>query len=549
MTAGIATSRPMAVVTSASAIPPATAARPVAFSCEMPLNAFRMPTTVPNSPTNGAVDPMVARPPSPRFSSACTIASVRSRARLEASMVSPGISPGLSWWALNSIKPAVTTFARWLFLLRSATLMASSILPSRRAPATAGANARDCLRAALNAIQRSIITPIDHPDMMNRMMTTIFARIPIDLTSEIRSQPTWPSWTTQAAIAGTWCTALARLATNMSCFSSSGTRHIPLLRVATVLRLPHSPELPPSTSVPAPAHRHRDLSSETYALARGRTGCIRRPFAPSPATGKVGHREGRATNIRQPPQPKSHARPRGLAAGQREIHLNLRFHGHRLAIQHVRPVPPLLHGLDRRGGQHRVSADQPQVLNRAVLADFRLQQHGTLDPRLAGQRRIIRLHFLDQKSPRNAQRHPHALRSRDVGHGHRRRADNAADYAAHLSARNAARNPAHHPRHRSVRRWRVLFFDDLDFLGNLGGGAQLTVDQIALDLFHHPHGRCGRRWRRWRRRRRHQECHELLLGQRFGENERKQDQHAYQQRLQDERKCGGCSALRFQPVA
>jgi hypothetical protein len=34
-----------------------------------------MPTTVPNSPTNGAVEPMVARPDTPRFSSAWTIAS------------------------------------------------------------------------------------------------------------------------------------------------------------------------------------------------------------------------------------------------------------------------------------------------------------------------------------------------------------------------------------------------------------------------------------------------------------------------------------------
>ena len=62
---------------------------------------------------------------------------------------------------------------------------------------------RDCLRAALNAIQRSIITPIDQPDMMNRMTTTIFARIPIDFHSESGSQPTEPSWITQVAIAGT----------------------------------------------------------------------------------------------------------------------------------------------------------------------------------------------------------------------------------------------------------------------------------------------------------------------------------------------------------
>ena len=92
----------------------------------------------------------------------------------------------------------MTTLARWLFLLRSATLMASSILPSRRAPATAGAKARDCLRAALNAMKRSIMTPIDQPDMMNRMMTTTFARIPICFQSEIGSHPTC-SWSNQVA--------------------------------------------------------------------------------------------------------------------------------------------------------------------------------------------------------------------------------------------------------------------------------------------------------------------------------------------------------------
>src|SRR5438128_1268331 len=106
--------------------------------------------TVPNSPTNGAVEPMVASDPKPRFSSAWTIASARSRARLEASISSPGMSVD-SLCARNSCKPAVTTLARCDFLLRSATRMASSILPSSSAPATAAANARDCLRAALKA--------------------------------------------------------------------------------------------------------------------------------------------------------------------------------------------------------------------------------------------------------------------------------------------------------------------------------------------------------------------------------------------------------------
>ena len=67
-------------------------ARPVDFEVEIALNAFMMPTTVPNSPTNGAVEPMVARLLTPRFSSAWTIASARSSARREASISSPGIS-------------------------------------------------------------------------------------------------------------------------------------------------------------------------------------------------------------------------------------------------------------------------------------------------------------------------------------------------------------------------------------------------------------------------------------------------------------------------
>src|SRR5579872_1913047 len=49
----MATSSPRAVVTRASEIPPATAARPVDFSVEMPLNALMMPSTVPNSHEGG----------------------------------------------------------------------------------------------------------------------------------------------------------------------------------------------------------------------------------------------------------------------------------------------------------------------------------------------------------------------------------------------------------------------------------------------------------------------------------------------------------------
>ena len=68
ITAGIATSNPNAVVTRASEIPPATAPIPEVFCVAICWKALRIPTTVPNRPINGDVDPIVARPPRPRFS-------------------------------------------------------------------------------------------------------------------------------------------------------------------------------------------------------------------------------------------------------------------------------------------------------------------------------------------------------------------------------------------------------------------------------------------------------------------------------------------------
>src|ERR1022692_2103323 len=57
--------------------------------------------------------------------------------------------------------------------------MASSRRPWRNAPATAGANRRDCLRQAEKAIQRSIIRPMDHADIINITTTTPIATPPI----------------------------------------------------------------------------------------------------------------------------------------------------------------------------------------------------------------------------------------------------------------------------------------------------------------------------------------------------------------------------------
>ena len=60
MTAGMAASKPMAVATKASAMPGATIASVACFTWPKPMKAFRMPHTVPNKPTYGLVEPMVA---------------------------------------------------------------------------------------------------------------------------------------------------------------------------------------------------------------------------------------------------------------------------------------------------------------------------------------------------------------------------------------------------------------------------------------------------------------------------------------------------------
>ena len=60
ITAGIAVNSPAAVVTSASAMPGATARRLAAPASPSPVNASMIPHTVPNNPMNGVTDPVVA---------------------------------------------------------------------------------------------------------------------------------------------------------------------------------------------------------------------------------------------------------------------------------------------------------------------------------------------------------------------------------------------------------------------------------------------------------------------------------------------------------
>ena len=76
-------------------------------------NAWTMPMTVPKRPMKGAVVAMVARLPTPRFSSLVVWRVVRSRARPVASITSAAESPrALFCWKVES--PAATTRATWL---------------------------------------------------------------------------------------------------------------------------------------------------------------------------------------------------------------------------------------------------------------------------------------------------------------------------------------------------------------------------------------------------------------------------------------------------
>src|SRR6266576_996647 len=240
--------------------------------------------------------------------------------------------------------------------------------------------------------------------------------------------------------------------------------------------------------------RSNDEQGEIQALGR--------PLPSRHIPGRKGRANTHTSTSKSPNAPA----PAILAAGQREVHLHLRINFDRFAVQQVRLVLPLLHRLDRGRSQHRVTADQLQVLDVASLADLRLQDHRSLNTSLTRQRRVRRIYPADQQALRNARRHTYALRGGDLRHSNvRSRAGYAAQHAAHRPARYSTRNSAHDAR-RGHDRWRRLFFlNHLNFLRNLGRSAQLAVDDVGLDHLYN-FDRCSSwRWRWWRRRGCHQE--------------------------------------------
>ena len=85
----------------------------------------------------------------------------------------------------------------------------------------------------------------------------------------------------------------------------------------------------------------------------------------------------------------------GLASGQREVHLHLRFDLDRLSIEQVGLVLPLLDRFDRGWGEHGMSADELQIHDVAGFVELSFQGDDSLDPRLTRERRIFGCDLLD----------------------------------------------------------------------------------------------------------------------------------------------------------
>ena len=182
------------------------------------------------------------------------------------------------------------------------------------------------------------------------------------------------------------------------------------------------------------------------------------------------------------------------------------------------------------------------------LADHRSQHHLPRDASLPRQGWVNRVNPANQKTGGNTLGNPDTLWGSDLGHGYGGGTDNPADHAAHLAARNSSRNASNDAARPHHRRRSFVFLNHLNFLGNLGGGAELPVHDIGLNLLHDL-DRSSCRRRRWRRRGwGHQECHQLLLRQGFGKDEGHQNHETDQTYFEEDRECRGSSPPGLQPA-
>src|SRR3954452_7450634 len=144
MTAGMAATRPIAVASSASAMPGATTARFVVCDFEMPMKLFMMPHTVPNRPTKGEVEPMVASTPMP----------TRMR-RASARMISEKLEAARSLMPVSLDRPADIRASR------SAAARKDGSIPAL-APSAICASASERASAIFFSAERSLVEAIDN---------------------------------------------------------------------------------------------------------------------------------------------------------------------------------------------------------------------------------------------------------------------------------------------------------------------------------------------------------------------------------------------------
>src|SRR5467141_640758 len=220
---------------------------------------------------------------------------------------------------------------------------------------------------------------------------------------------------------------------------------------------------------------------------------------------------------------------------ERKNHVNGRIDINRLAVEQSRLIAPLPDSIQRVLLKQWMAAHDFELLDRAILADDRVQTHGAGDAGLARQRRINRLDAIHDSCGYNIA--ADAERTGLVWPRWRRRSahatDDAAEDAAHGTAGNATRNA---PGHANGHVGFGLFPNLLDLLGDDPWLYQLaSVHQMRLWL---DVDDLGNRWRRrrWRRRRRRGEHGgHHRFGKRLGVNQRNENQNQKKEALERHR--------------
>ena len=106
---------------------------------------------------------------------------------------------------------------------------------------------------------------------------------------------------------------------------------------------------------------------------------------------------------------------------QLEIHSDLRLDFDRFAVQKVRFIFPLAHGVDSRASENCISAELLHAADAAIFGDAGYELHRSFEMHLFGLARIDRLDALDEHSLRDTLRNFQCLcLSNGVGNTNRR---------------------------------------------------------------------------------------------------------------------------------